>query len=43
MAGWREHSYEELDAAQTMRNNEQTAWVATDKDDKEAAETIVIQ
>jgi len=31
---------EELDAAQTMRKNEHTAWVATDKDDKEAAETV---
>merc|ERR1719161_333119 len=31
---------EELDEAQKMRNDENTAWQATDKDDKLAAETV---
>merc|ERR1719281_792203 len=31
---------DELDKAQRMRNDENTAWQATDKDDKLAAETV---
>merc|ERR1719198_2156406 len=38
-AAWKE-TKEELDKAQRMRTDENTAWQATDKDDKLAAETV---